>query len=104
LTRWIGWKTAIAYYYNQSSEQVTWIFSSFSVMNAQVTNFFWHFWNIHWRRKYWKLQTGKCYIGQWKPIWTTFDASIVYGPVLDKCITWVCDLKLNNLKKNKDEK
>jgi hypothetical protein len=33
-----------------------------------------------------------------------FDASIVYGPVLDKCITRVCDLKLNNLKKIKDEK
>jgi hypothetical protein len=38
------------------------------------------------------------------PFGPTFDASIVYGPVLDKCIMLVYVLKLNNLKKIKDEK
>jgi hypothetical protein len=42
-------------------------------------------------------------LGNENPFGPTFDASIVYGPVLDKCML-VYVLKLNNLKKNKDEK
>jgi hypothetical protein len=43
-------------------------------------------------------------LGNENPFGPTFDASIVYGPVLDKCIMLVYDLKLNNQKKIKDEK
>jgi hypothetical protein len=53
---------------------------SFSVMNAQVTKFFLHFWNIHWR-KYWKYKQENVILGNENPFGPTFDASIVYGPV-----------------------
>jgi hypothetical protein len=56
-------------------------------MNAQVTRTFSTF-EIYWWKN-WKLQTEKCYLGNENPFDLSFDASIVYGPVLDKCITWV---------------
>jgi hypothetical protein len=37
-------------------------------------------------------------LGNENPFGPTFDASIVYGPVLDKCIMLVYVLKLNNQK------
>jgi hypothetical protein len=40
-------------------------------------------------------------LGNENPFGPTFDASIVYGPVFGQMYYMVCDLKLNNLKKNK---
>jgi hypothetical protein len=39
-------------------------------------------------------------LGNENPFGPTFDASIVYGPVLDKCIT-ICLRFKKNIKKNK---
>jgi hypothetical protein len=57
-------------------------------MNAQVTRIFLTLLKYTLAEKILKLQTGKCYMGNENPFGPTFDASIVYGPVLDKCITW----------------